>query len=260
MIGRRTALIGGALLATPALARVQEGPTMLKDLARRAAIYLFPLYEMYRTRWQATANPQNPFRSPLNRFLHVPNLASDRTRAVTTPNNDTLYSTAWLALANDPLFLTVPPMGDLYYSYAFMDFFTNNFAYVSHRLNGGTPTPHMIVGPAWTGDPPAGVTVIRAPTNSVWLLGRILVDGPDDLPAVRAMQMRTLLESPDQRNERRMLESKELMSQRTSAPAEPVADWPAPDRARPFDLLDAGMRALGESPLGGLRATVRVPV
>ena len=65
MIGRRTALIGGALLATPALARVQEGPTMLKDLARRAAIYLFPLYEMYRTRWQATVNDANPFRQRL---------------------------------------------------------------------------------------------------------------------------------------------------------------------------------------------------
>jgi hypothetical protein len=246
---RRSALIGGAVLATPAPIRAQERPAMLRHVARRAAIYLYPLYEMYRTRWQATANPQNPFRSPLNRFRHVPNLATDRTRAVTTPNNDTLYSSAWLALGSHPVFLTVPPMGELYYSYAFMDLFTNNFAYVSRRLNGGAPTIHMIAGPEWTGDPPADVTLIRAPTNSVWLLGRILVDGPDDLPAVRAMQARTLLESRDQRNERRMLESKELMSQRTSAPAEPVADWPAPDPALPYELLDVSMRALGESPL-----------
>jgi hypothetical protein len=164
---------------------------------------------MYRTRWQATANPQNPFRQRLNRFLHVPNLATDKSRAVTTPNNDTLYSTAWLDLTEGPLFLVVPPMGELYYSYAFMDLFTNNFAYVSRRVNGGSPGPHMIVGPSWTGDPPADVAIIRAPTNSVWLLGRILVDGPEDLSPVRAMQVRTLLETPDQRNERRILESLE---------------------------------------------------
>ena len=246
-LGRRTLLAGA--LSAPALVHAQDSTSMLKDLARRAAIYLFPLYEMYRTRWQATANEQNPFRQKLNRFLHVPTLATDRTRAVTTPNNDTLYSSAWLELSGDPMFLTVPPMGELYYSYAFMDLFTNNFAYVSHRLNGGQPEPHMIVGPAWQGDPSSEVKLIRAPTNSVWLLGRILVDGPEDLPAVRAMQTRTLLETPDQRNERRILETKELMRTRSIVPPEPVADWPAPNKADPFDLFEVGMRAMGESPL-----------
>ncbi len=121
------------------------------------------------------------------------------------------------------MFLTVPPVGDLYYSYAFMDLFTNNFAYVSHRLHGGEPPTHMIVGPAWTGDPPSEVKLVRAPTNSVWLLGRILVDGPDEVDRVRILQARVLLETPDQRNERRILETRELMRQRTVAPAEPVA-------------------------------------
>jgi hypothetical protein len=222
---------------------------MLRDLARRAAIYLFPVYEMYRTRWQATVNETNPFRQKLNRFRHVPALADHRARRVTTPNNDTLYSSAWLDLSVEPLFLTVPPMGDLYYSYAFMDLFTNNFAYVSHRLNGSQPRPHMIVGPKWTGDAASDVTLIRAPTNSVWLLGRLLVDGPWDLARVRALQSRVLLETPDMRNERRILETQELMRHRTIAPPEPVADWPAPNRADPFDLFEVGLQALGESPL-----------
>jgi hypothetical protein len=52
------------------------------------------------------------------------------------------------------------------------------------------------------------------------------------------------------RNERRILETQELMRQRTMPPPEPVADWPAINQADPFDLLDTGMRALGESPLG----------
>ncbi|MBV8393661.1 MAG: DUF1254 domain-containing protein, partial [Alphaproteobacteria bacterium] len=154
---------------------------MLQDLACRAAIYLFPLYEMYRTRWQATADDKNPLRQKLNRFFHVPVLATPNSRRVTTPNVDTLYSSAWLDLSAEPLFLTVPEMDKRYYSFAFMDMFTNNFAYVCRRLDGGKPRPRMIVGPAWQGDVDRDVTLVRSPTNGVWLLGRVLVDGPSDM-------------------------------------------------------------------------------
>jgi hypothetical protein len=247
MITRR-ATLAAALLA-PALARAQEKRTMLHDLARRAAIYLFPVYEMYRTRWNATVNEANPVRGKLNRFLHVPVLATHKSRAVTTPNTDTLYSSAWLDLSLEPLFLTVPAMGERYYSFAFMSLFTDNFAYVCRRLDGGRPRPRMIVGPAWQGVAPSEGELVRSPTNGVWLLGRILVDGPDDLPTVRALQGKTLLETPDMRNERRILETQELMRQRSVAPPEAVADWPAINRNDPFDLFEVGMRALGESPL-----------
>lgn len=250
-IGRRTTLqfAGATLLAAPRTARAQDSSAQLRDLARRATIYLFPIYEMYRTRWRATVDDANPLRQRLNRFRHIPTLADARARAVTAPNNDTLYSSAWLDLSMEPLFLTVPPVGDLYYSYAFIDLFTDNFAYVSHRLYGGRPPPHMIVGPDWKGDAPSDVMLVRAPTNSVWLIGRILVDGPEELDRVQILQARVLLETPDMRNERRILETRELMRQRTVAPPEPVADWPAPNPADPFDLFEVGMRALGESPL-----------
>lgn len=249
---RRRALLGGALaapLAAPAVVRAQDTTATLRDLARRATIYLLPVYEMYRTRWQATVNEANPLRQRLNRFRHIAQLADHRARSVTTPNNDTFYSSAWLDLSIEPMFLTVPPVGDLYYSYAFIDLFTNNFAYVSHRLHGGEPPTHMIAGPAWTGDAPLDVKILRAPTNSVWLLGRILVDGPEEVDRVRILQARVLLETPDQRNERRILETRELMRQRTVAPVEPVADWPTPNPTDPFDLFEVTMRALGESPL-----------
>ncbi|MFO1086708.1 MAG: DUF1254 domain-containing protein [Reyranellaceae bacterium] len=251
----RRALIA-SLLASPLAAHAQEGPSTLRDLARQATIYLFPLYEMYRTRWQATVDESNPLLQKLNRFQHIPVLADHRSRLVTTPNNDTLYSLAWLDLSIEPLFLTVPPVGGHYYSYSFIDLFTNNFAQVSHRLYGGQPPPHMIVGPAWQGDAPSDVKLVRAPTNSVWLLGRVLVDGPGELDRVRTLQARVLLETPDMRNERRILETRELMRQRTFAPVEPVADWPAPNRNDPFDLFMVGMRALGESPLGERDKTV----
>ncbi len=244
---KRRALLAG-MLAAPALAQAQDAN--LRELARRATIYLFPVYEMYRTRWQATVNEANPLRQRLNRFRHIAQLADHRTRGVTTPNNDTFYSSAWLDLSVEPMFLTVPPVGDLYYSYAVLDLFTDNVAYVSHRLHGGTPPTHMIVGPRWAGDPSFEVKLIRAPTNSVWLLGRLLVDGPEEIDRVRILQARALLETPDMRNERRILETRELMRQRTVAPPEPVADWAAVNPSDPFDLFEVTMRALGESPLG----------
>ena len=39
------------------------------------------------------------------------------------------------------------------------------------------------------------------------------------------------------------------MRQRSTAPPEPVADWPPVNPNDPFDLFEVGMRALGESPL-----------
>jgi hypothetical protein len=246
---RRRAAIAAALLA-PAVARAQERTAMLQDLARRATIYLFPYYEMYRTRWNATVNEANPVRGKLNRFLHVPVLATPRSRAVTTPNTDTLYSSAWLDLSLEPIFLTVPDMGGRYYSFAFMSLSTDNFAYVCRRLDGNRPQPRMIVGPGWKGTADSDVVLVQAPTNGVWLLGRVLVDGPPDLESVWTLQSRTLLETPDMRNERRILETQELMRQRSSPPPEAVADWPAINRNDPFDLFEVGLRALGESPLG----------
>jgi hypothetical protein len=243
-------LMLGAALAAPAIGRAQEKQPMLEDLARRAAIYLFPVYEMYRTRWNATVNEKNPARHKLNRFLHVPMLAGPRSRGVTTPNVDTLYSSAWLDLSLEPVFLTVPDMGGRYYSFAFMSLVTDNFAYVCRRLDGNRPQPRMIVGPGWTGEADRDVVLVRAPTNGVWLLGRLLVDGPPDQETVWTLQSRTLLESPDMRNERRILETQELMRQRSTAPPEPVADWSPVNPGDPFDLFDIGMRALGESPLG----------
>ncbi len=246
-IGRRAAL--GGLIGLPALAQAQDTTATLRELARRATIYLFPVCEMYRARWRATVDETNPQRQRLNRFRHEPTLADARTRDVTTPNADTLYSSAWLDLSMEPLFLTVPPVGDLYCSYAFVDLFTDNFLVVGNRLRANGLATHMIVGPKWNGDAPGDVTLVRAPTTSAWLLGRILVDGPEELDRVRILQNRVLLETPDMRNERRILETGELMRFRTQAPPEPVADWPPPQPAEPFDLFDTGMRALGESPL-----------
>ncbi len=159
----------------------------------QAYIYGYPSVELYRVRYKAVFNPGNKTRTPLNRFRHRRELLDPAATTVVAPNNDTLYSSAWLDLAKEPVVLDVPDTKSRYYVMQFMDFYTNNFAYVGKRTTGTKAASYAITGPGWTGKLPAGIRRIESPTNDVWLLGRTLVDGPNDLPAVHALQDQYLL-------------------------------------------------------------------
>ena len=80
-----------------------------------------------------------------------------------------------------------------YWSVAFMDAYTNNFAMIGTRLDGVGPVALTLVGPGHTGPMPVG-RGLRAPGNDVWLFARWIVDGPDDLPNAHAMQDRLRVE------------------------------------------------------------------
>ena len=86
------------------------------------------------------------------------------------------------------LVLHVPPTGGRYFTMQLLDAYTNSFAYVGRRTTGSGATDVAIAGPGWRGSVPHGVRLVRSPTPVVWLLGRTLVDGPADLPAVNALQ------------------------------------------------------------------------
>ena len=155
--------------------------------ARDAYIFTFPLHELYRVRAQRTS-AAGADGTPVNQFRHARALIDHTFRLVTTPNNDTLYSSAFLQLAGGPLVLEVPEIRDRYYSLAFMDFYSNNFAYVGTRATGVQAGKFLIAGPSWQGSLEPGMQLIRSPTNAVWLLGRILVADPNDLPRVHRLQ------------------------------------------------------------------------
>ena len=175
MTDRRRFLTGGAaaLVAAPPAAKAE--PSSLRVAARELALFGLPLIEMAGTRGRA-------FRNGLvaNRFRHVRRLTDARSQTVTQPNNDTLYSTAWLDLSAGPVRITLPRAGGRYVSLALMDMFTNNFA-VLHADSAGDA---IVIGPRAPDLPGA----IRAPTDWVWALGRTLVAGPADLPAAHLVQ------------------------------------------------------------------------
>ena len=167
---------------------------MSDDLAAQAFIYGFPLvFNLQQvdrfTREGIGAVPPTPF----NHFGHATALAGPDDTFVSI-NNDTIYSLAQLDTAGGPVRLRVPDTAGRYYVLQFVDAWTNNFAYVGHRATGTAAGTYLLVGPGWDGEVADGETVIRLPTRVASIVGRWAVDGPDDLPAVRALQEQLTLE------------------------------------------------------------------
>lgn len=157
------------------------------QLARKAAIYALPLVIMDITREQFFASPASADATP-NRFFHVPILGSARSRTVVRPNVDTIYSSAWLELADGPVVMTLPPSNGRYFLVQCMDAWTNVFADPGIRTLGDRGAKYAIVGPDWHGSLPVGVSKVRSPTQMAWVLARIYVRDQADLPAARAFQ------------------------------------------------------------------------
>src|SRR5438046_2653718 len=109
-------------------------PVSADDPSMRAAFqFAFPIYEMARTRANALGNDSSPGLQTANTLAHSAALADHRSRKVTSPNNDTLYSASWLDLADGPVMLDMPALPERYHSVALMDIFTDNFAILGTR-------------------------------------------------------------------------------------------------------------------------------
>ena len=167
-------------------------------IAIQAVVYLYPLWEMARMR-AATAprrDAQGRFvdadpattKRWVNTFIHARRLLGAGGSRVVTPNSDTLYTNAWLDLSRGPVAIRVPDTADRYYVLGFLDAWTNPFAHVGRRLTGTGEGTFVVTGPRWRGELPAGTTRVASPTDTVWIIGRIMVEGPEDVPAVNALQ------------------------------------------------------------------------
>ncbi|MFA5964905.1 MAG: DUF1254 domain-containing protein [Sphingomonas sp.] len=189
-------IVGAAASAFPTTgARAFATGGSAGDVAMSEAFYYaFPLYEFARTEQTLAKCVGNP--GMIGKITHRNQLSDYRSRTVTAPNNDTIYSSCFMDLSAGPMEVVSPTIHTRYFSIAFMDAFTDNFAYIGTRATNGVGGRYWVVGPQWSGNAPRGVHVFRSATNDVWMLARMVVDGPEDLPAAVALLDKVAVVAP----------------------------------------------------------------
>ena len=151
----------------------------------QAFIYGFPYMYNAQLRHDWVTSKRDPDVVPyaaVDHFWHAARLIDASYRDGGCPNNDTLYSLAWLDLGEEPVILSHPDMGDRYFTFELMGFTSDTYDYVGQRTTGSKAGDFAISGPGWQGKLPPGVRSVRAaPTPWILILGRVLVDGDADV-------------------------------------------------------------------------------
>ena len=181
---------GGAVPTTESGAAGAVGPEEAQAIAKDAYVYAYPMFENYRTMYVQAIDRSAPGHvAPFNQLVHKTELLGPEFKDVVRPNNDTLYSFAWLDLRAQPVVISVPAVPNRYYSVQLVDMFTHNFGYVGTRATGRDAGSYVVAGPEWQGDKPDESTgVFRSESGFVYCLIRTEVRGPSDLEAVHEIQ------------------------------------------------------------------------
>ncbi|MGO9600795.1 MAG: DUF1254 domain-containing protein, partial [Isosphaeraceae bacterium] len=163
----------------------------LATAASDAYIYgLAPVLEYYTERINTdVVRPNSTGQAPVNQFANQATFPNPSSTVIVRPNADTLYSTAWLDLSKGPIVLSYPNTNGRYFLFQLLDAYTNTFASLGARTDGTAAKSFLIAGPNWEGKVPDGLTLVKAPTNTVWIIGRTeTLDTPSDIAAVNALQ------------------------------------------------------------------------
>ncbi len=186
----RRVLVLAAVVVLALLAMLFAMRGTIRNAAESYA-YGYPLVLMDVTRKDFEAT-----RGARNELFNVPVFPDASFREIVRPNVDTLYSIAWIDLADGPRVFEVPAT-DRYYVMQVLDGWTDVFASIGPRTTGRGAGAFLIAGPDWHGSVPAGTALLRSPTRIAWLIGRIQTNGADDYPFVRNLQSQLKLRGLD---------------------------------------------------------------
>ncbi|MDX2357940.1 DUF1254 domain-containing protein [Dietzia sp. PP-33] len=160
----------------------------------------YPLVRSFELREKMTQAPLETNReaarsaaAPLGSLGHQKLLSDPSYRVGVAPNVDTLYSVAWVDLAEGDLVLDTPDFGDRYYAFQF-GYFDTSCHTVGQRTHGGCLGPVRIRWSPTTATSRVDTTDsgIELTCNSRYLMvaGRIMVDSAsaEDVDRVHALQ------------------------------------------------------------------------
>jgi hypothetical protein len=209
------ALFGVALiigLAAPAFA-AEKKATLKPDEAKAkqayalgatAYIWGYPMVVMQRSRDAMTRAGDAPvtreqfaktgqFFAPVNQVGTAWSMLGPKFSAVQSGNSDTQYSVTWFDSSKEPYILHLPDAKGRYYTYQFIDAYTNNFHYASTRTMGSQEQKYALVAPGWSGKLPKGVTRVDCPTPTGFIIGRWFVASEKDVAAVNKIQVQVTM-------------------------------------------------------------------
>ena len=191
MMWKRWILVCGAIFGLAASAEAAVTPTEVREIAKEAYIYGFPLVDNYRVMYAYSIDHDDPeFKAPFNQIKNLPRVFTPDDRAVQTPNSDTPYSMLTLDLRTEPIVLTLPKVEKgRYYSVQLIDLYTHNFDYLGSRATGNDGGNFLIAGPNWKGTVPQGIKKVLRPETELALAAyRTQLFTPTDLENVQQVQ------------------------------------------------------------------------
>lgn len=238
----------------------------IEDIAYRGYIWGMPLVEAALIRKRFTQGQSaSDVGTPINRFKHRRLLSGPEMRAGVGPNNDTIYSSAWLDLAQGPLIVAAPDFGSRYYTFSINLADSSSDLSFGQRTHGGQLPPLFLHGPGWHGTVPPGMVDVPVSTRYVGVAGRILVRSPAEYAEVHALQDKlAVIRWVDWQKGRRIAapaaEQRELAQGPDGTPPElafyyrlgaVLQDW----YVRPQDrAMIADLQSLGITPRHGFRS------
>ena len=143
--------------ASPCAAAASADPTSDYNtglaLGTQAYQYGVPLLDterIFKSSTSVTVCDHVTGHGPVNRFCSIRNLATASQRTVNAPNNDTLYSLAWLDLSKQPQVLHAPPIKNRFWEFELVDPWTNDFFNItSAHLKMGAGDFNVTGGGNW---------------------------------------------------------------------------------------------------------------
>ena len=132
--------------------------------------------------------------APVGQNAFLTDYISPEQRFVTCPNQDVVYGMGFYALDKEPVVFQVPDFGDRFWVYALYDARTDQFAEIG-KAYGTKPGFYLMVGPNWTGEPPAGITaVVRSSTELAASAPRVFLnDTAEDREAIQPVLNQIML-------------------------------------------------------------------
>ncbi|MER2150474.1 MAG: DUF1254 domain-containing protein, partial [Candidatus Limivicinus sp.] len=157
-----------------AFAEAESAPPADEDIysvVEDAYIYAYPLVLM-----EYTARTL-----PENMLVHATKLADPESKSVVTLNVDTLYTQIIINLREEPMVLSLPA-SDRFMEFQIMDAWSNTVAVLDEE------GVYAFVKKGDDVELPEGVIRVELPTEMSWVLGRVLLNGEDDIENVIQLQ------------------------------------------------------------------------